>query len=213
MSDKNSQNPLSGLGKDAKVVSAASIPEDANKSLPEGDAADGVVKPVPASVAPTNPPPGVVQDDNKPSNDHGQADPENNEISEFDESKKQAVSGADFFPTTMAEGPIDPEIIASFTSHPVNNFRLGKYQFTDGVLNFTDSKKLAKFEELLDDLPPAERNRVKKLDLEAAKRISAEFQANQPKATTSTDSSVGERGIKTKVGTGALDDGNGGKIK
>lgn len=211
MSDKNSQNPLSGIGKAAQK--GKPIPEDANKSLPEGGGSDGVVKASPASVAPTNPPPGVVQDDNKPSNDHGQADPENNEISEFDESKKQAAS-ANSFATTLAEGAVDNDVIASFTSHPVNNFRLGKHQFTDGVLNFTDSKKLAKFEELLEDLPPAERNRIKKLDLDAAKRISQQFQAQQPKATTTTDSSVGERGMKPKVGTGVLGkDGNGGEVK
>lgn len=91
-----------------------------------------------------------------------------------------------------------------FTSHPIENFRVGRFRFTRGQLALSP-EDAAEFEELLESLPAVERMRVRKIDLAAAERISQEFLATQARTTKQIDSSTGER-AKPVVGTGKLGD-------
>ena len=91
-----------------------------------------------------------------------------------------------------------------FTSHPIENFRVGRFRFTRGQLALSP-EDAAEFEELLESLPTVERMRVRKIDLAAAERISQEFLASQARTTKQIDSSTGER-AKPVVGTGKLGD-------
>lgn len=211
MSDKNSQNPLAGKAK--PLDSAASKPEDAHKSLPETNPG-ATVTPTAVAANPVIPPEGVVQDDNKPSNDHGQADPENSEISEYDESLKQSAS-ANLGISVAAEADEDAGVVARYTSYPIQKYRVGKdFVFDKGVLTLRSQEAADKFAEVLENLPEIERSRIKKLDLAGAREISKKVQASQPGATKTTDSSVGDRGLKPKVGTGELGkNGQTGEVK
>lgn len=91
-----------------------------------------------------------------------------------------------------------------FTSHPIENFRVGRFRFTRGQLALSP-EDAAEFEKLLESLPTVERTRVRKIDLAAAERISQEFLATQARTTKQIDSSTGER-AKPVVGTGKLGD-------
>lgn len=199
MSEKS---PLAGLGKNNQPASAASIPEDANKSLPETVGKD-TVKVTPKSpdeANPVIPPAGVVQEDNRSSNDHGQADPDATAISEYDESKRQARGMTDFDQLAPGIGDTSTEDGETcYTSHPIQRYRLGKYRFEKGVLKLK-GKEVAKFEELLDELPETERHRIKKLDVAGAERIARANMAKMGGATKQIDSTVGDRGEKAKTG-------------
>lgn len=93
-----------------------------------------------------------------------------------------------------------------YTSHPIENYRIGRFRFTKGLLRL-DGKDAEEFDKLLAAQPPQDQARVRKLDVAAAEAIVRERLANQrPGATKSFDSSIGERAEK-KVGTGALGDG------
>lgn len=93
-----------------------------------------------------------------------------------------------------------------YTSHPISNFRVGRFRFDKGLLRL-DSDDASEFEALLKTLPPTESSRVRKLDVEAAERIVRQRMASAPGATKSIDSSIGERpDLSASVGTGRLGD-------
>jgi hypothetical protein len=96
---------------------------------------------------------------------------------------------------------------ARYTSHPITNFRVGRFKFDKGQLALDNADEVAEFEKLLDSLPPVEKMKVRKIDIAAAERISAEYRAAQGGPTKNTDSSTGERATP-KVGTGKLGDNN-----
>lgn len=203
------------------LESGAHKPEDAKKSLPESNPDKPVTVTATAETIAkqaTNPPPSVVQEDNVGSNDHGQADPRNNEISEFEASRLQTDPFIDItLNPAIAAAAINPsEGAVSWTSHPIANYEVGpKFVFVNSVLTLTDADDIAEFEEVLEDLPESERHRIKKLDVSAAERISRAVQGAQGgKATKQTDSTIGDRGEKAKVGTGELGvNGNTGEVK
>lgn len=196
------------------VTSAAHIKEDANKQLPETDAEKA--KPAltledkdPSTQAKV--PPSVVQEDNIPSNDHGAADPRNNEISEYDESLKNAA---------LAEAPVtitgaeSGEVI--YSSHPIANYKVGqRFKFENSVLRLSKAKDIEDFQKVLDDLPESERMKIRKLDVAGAERISRDVRAaGGPLTTKQTDSSTGDRGPKPQLGKGDLKDSpNGGAVE
>src|SRR3546814_6111414 len=74
-----------------------------------------------------------------------------------------------------------PEVIMTFSSHPIMNFSLAGFQFTKGTLQFRagDEERLAAFEKLYDSLPPMEKNRIKKIDVAAAEKLLAELKAKE----------------------------------
>src|SRR3546814_7120416 len=91
-----------------------------------------------------------------------------------------------------------PEVIMTFSSHPIMNFSLAGFQFTKGTLQFRagDEERLAAFEKLYDSLPPMEKNRIKKIDVAAAEKLLAELKAKEGGPTQKIDSTVGERESK-----------------
>lgn len=97
------------------------------------------------------------------------------------------------------------EPIATYTSHPIARYRLGGFKFENGLLKLGTEDEVAKFEALLEALPPSEQIRVKKVDLAAAEAIVRERLATQGRTTQQVDSTVGERaGNAPKIGKGDL---------
>lgn len=192
---------MAGINKTPSgIPSGANKPEDGDKSLPESNekgtqkaqAIDPTAAAEQAKVAP-----GVVQEDNIPSNDHGTADPRNNERSEYDESLMNVASVE--LPVQVT-GVEDGEV--AYSSHPIANYAVGKFKFDNGVLKLSKREDIDEFEKVLDDLPESERIRIRKLDIEKAEAISREVRGKSgPRSTQQTDSSVGDRGEKTKSGT------------
>lgn len=98
-----------------------------------------------------------------------------------------------------------PNVIATFSSHPVQNFRIANFQFEKGVLKFEEGQEesLEKFEKLIASLPIVERKRIQKIDVEAAEKLIEKLRAESGGATQKIDSTVGERANKPKA-TGNL---------
>ena len=98
-----------------------------------------------------------------------------------------------------------PIVLATFSSHPVQNFRIANFQFEKGVLKFEEGQEesLEKFEKLIAALPIGERNRIQKIDVEAAEKLIEKLRAKSGGATQKIDSTVGERVNKPQA-TGNL---------
>lgn len=98
------------------------------------------------------------------------------------------------------------------TSLPIMNFKIGRFQFTRGVLNLFEDKDVTDFRALVKTLPPADRNQLKIVDREAAEAM---VRPIEPGATKQFDSSVGRHGDTIgggeTVGTKPLDPGVGGQ--
>jgi len=92
----------------------------------------------------------------------------------------------------------------TYTSHPIQRFRMGKFRFEKGMLVLTDSAEIAEFEACLEALPQTERIRIKKIDLAAAEKISEEIRKTVGGATQQTDSTIGDKPTAPKQGTGDL---------
>lgn len=91
-----------------------------------------------------------------------------------------------------------------WSSHPILNYRLGKFHFEKGLLRL-NSDDAAEFEKARSEQPISEQNRTRKLDVAAAERLVRETRQREPKVTSQTDSSSGERTDNTKaVGDGDL---------
>jgi hypothetical protein len=95
-----------------------------------------------------------------------------------------------------------------YSSHPIMNYKVGRFQFEDGLLTLKDDEDVKEFEKLLDNpkFPRSERARIKKLDLSAAEAQSRAVRANQPKASKSIGSESGDRDPGKQVGKGTLGD-------
>lgn len=196
-----------------KIPTGAHKPEDAGKEL--GETQDAKID-VAASAetianATVGVPAGVVQEDNIGSNDHGQADPRNNERSEFEESRAMSPrTDLDVFLnpaiSAAANAPADGQV--SFTSHPIANYRVGKkFKFTNGVLTLTKPADIEEFRAILEDLPESERHKIRELNVAAAEKISRKIREEQgTRATKQIDSTTGERAEGPKTGSGRLED-------
>lgn len=103
-------------------------------------------------------------------------------------------------PEIVEEAQRRPEPLATYTSHPVQNFRIATYQFEKGVLKFEEGEEesLEGFEKLLESLPLIERQRIKKIDIEAAEALIEKLKAESGGPTQKIDSTVGERVNKPK---------------
>lgn len=69
-----------------------------------------------------------------------------------------------------------PEDSKTFSSHPIQRFKLGRFQFDRGTLTLSGDD-LSEFEKLLnsDKLPARDRNVVKEIDRESAERAAQRF--------------------------------------
>lgn len=93
-----------------------------------------------------------------------------------------------------------------YSSHPIMNFRVGRFQFEKGLLTLTDSEDAETLEKLLKTMPMTESIKVKKLDPEGAARLVLQNRA-RPAATKGFDSATGERASDAdgqRVGVGDL---------
>jgi len=67
-----------------------------------------------------------------------------------------------------------PQGTVTFSSHPVGAFKVGRFQFTNGQLILTTAEA-QEFESLLERMPPRDRNRVRKIDRQAAEKMAERF--------------------------------------
>jgi len=94
-----------------------------------------------------------------------------------------------------------------YTSHPIRNWKIGKFKFVDSLLTLEDEESEKEFLEIIDskNFPKRDRHGIKKLDFAAAELISKQVQESKPKVTQVIDSSVGARaGDAPKIGLGDL---------
>lgn len=71
-------------------------------------------------------------------------------------------------------GIAENEEQVTYSSHPILNYKLGRFQFVKGVLKL-DAEDAAAFDELLEKQPPREKARVKKIDRDAAERVAKRY--------------------------------------
>jgi len=88
---------------------------------------------------------------------------------------------------------------ALYTSHPIQNFGIGPFQFEKGILRFTgdepDGLTHDVFENLLDTMPAVDRNAIRKIDQSAAERLIEEHRMTQGGATKQFDSGAERQAI------------------
>lgn len=129
-------------------------------------------------------------------------------------SQVNAIDAANPAPQPPA-GVVQEDNIASglneseraWTSHPIANYAVGDFRFENGILRLDDPEKIAEFEKLLEDknFPASERHRIRELDVKGAEAISRKIRSEQGgNATKQSDSTIGERAVAPKTGTGDL---------
>lgn len=69
-----------------------------------------------------------------------------------------------------------------YTSHPVQRFSIGEWEFEKGLLEFESEEAAAAFEAVLSQMPKVERNHIRKIDTSVADRVARAHIANQTKA-------------------------------
>jgi hypothetical protein len=106
--------------------------------------------------------------------------------------------------TATTEEPESEPVLARYTCHPIQRYQVGGFQFENGLLELRAPEEVESFEKILDQLPLAERHRIKTVDVEAAERFVREMLARNGGATQGIDSATGERAINNQVGTGTL---------
>lgn len=86
--------------------------------------------------------------------------------------------------------------IATFTSHPIRNLRLGLHQFENSTLHFFEQEALDEFEKMLGDQPPQIKSQIKKIDVAAAESIAKEFLGSMTRGieTSGTGLKTGQTG-------------------
>lgn len=94
-------------------------------------------------------------------------------------------------------------VLATYSSSPISNYSVGRFQFENGLLTFKDDDRedLEEFEAIINgkNFPIIERNRLVKIDVAAAERLIADARRTQGGATQAIDSTVGERVNKPKA--------------
>jgi hypothetical protein len=104
-----------------------------------------------------------------------------NVVTEF---ANQAVAGN----VTDVDRPAGQVI---FSSHPIQNFSIGRYSFENGQLTL-EADEVADFESFINKLPPADRMQIKKIDLGAVDAIVEQRAA----ATKQIDSGAGRAAME-----------------
>lgn len=97
---------------------------------------------------------------------------------------------------------------AIYSSHPIANYRVGRFQFENTVLDFNapkyDADDESEFKDILAKMPPIEQNRVKLLDVGLAEEQVRRVLASKALVTQTTDSSHGRD--PRDVGTGSVEE-------
>ena len=103
-----------------------------------------------------------------------------------------------------AESVAEDTVLARYTSHPIQRFTVGRFQFENGLLTLRTADEVAEFDSVLKDLPLSEQYRIKAVDLAAAENLARIHLANSGGVTQAIDSATGERNPNNQVGTGEL---------
>lgn len=77
-----------------------------------------------------------------------------------------------------------------WTCAPIQQLKMGRFQFKKTLLKLSNAKDIEDFEKLLNSQPERERSRVKTISLAVAKKI---VEARIPTATKAFDSAAGRR--------------------
>lgn len=94
--------------------------------------------------------------------------------------------------------------LAIFTSHPIVNYKVGKFKFEKATLNLYSETDVMDFSKLVASLPAGERQRIKKVDLQAAEAIAKQILESQGKASQAIDSTTGDRAPPPAKPVGSL---------
>lgn len=105
----------------------------------------------------------------------------------------------------LAKSAKAAEEAVNFSSHPIVNFQVGRFQFKKSMLTLSAADAV-ELEELLETMPPMEASRVHKLDVAAAEALVRKRLEVFAGATKQIDSSIGERAPPPAVGIGKLGD-------
>lgn len=107
----------------------------------------------------------------------------------------------------VIESQAEPEKAkALYSSSPLQNFKVGRFQFNKAVLTLDGADDIAEFKALLAKLPARERNQIKTISVALAESM---VRPVEPSLTRLFDSSVGRQresiaGTQT-IGTEAID--------
>lgn len=84
--------------------------------------------------------------------------------------------------------------VVRYSSAPIQNYRIGRYVFQNGLLELSESDAEA-FDKLIATLPVREQATIKKVDLDAANKIGEQFLATQRTRGVDTSDSGAERRV------------------
>lgn len=98
--------------------------------------------------------------------------------------------------------------VTRYSSHPITKYKVGRFQFVNGLLELRKPEDVKDFERVLEQLPRSERIRLKKLDLSAAEAQVRAVKAASPHVSRAIDSASGDRGPDKPIGRGDLHDSN-----
>lgn len=93
-----------------------------------------------------------------------------------------------------------------WSSHPIQRYTVGRFQFEKGLLTLTEEADIEDFQATYDSLPVYEKARLQKIDVAAAERIVQQYLNGSGSATKGIDSSTGDRAPNNQTGTGRLED-------
>lgn len=111
---------------------------------------------------------------------------------------KQPISAAQILAESQAAtqgGTMDAEAV--FSSHPIQNFSLGRFQFENTLLRLHSAEDVAEFRKLRDKLPIYEQNVVKEIRSDVVDEIVEQRIASmRANVTQNFDSSVGRAAME-----------------
>lgn len=190
----NLNKPADGA-EQAKAEAAAKENAAATQTAASGEAAAGLEKAI-ESADSANPLTPTIDGNDAPNNAGG-IDPIRAVVESEDLEGNTRVVEVD------GSTPVGDDVLATYSSSPINNLSVGRHQFENGILSFKrgDEEDLEEFEKILNDknFPIQERVKIVKIDIGAAERLIADARASQGGATQAIDSTVGERATKPKA--------------
>ena len=93
--------------------------------------------------------------------------------------------------TTTEATSVAEETLTIYNSQPIMRLSVGEFEFKDGILKLS-AEQAEVFDSILASMPLIERNRVVKIDLEAANELISQL---IPAATQNNDSSAGRAAL------------------
>ncbi len=190
----NLNKPADGAEQD-KAEAAAKENAAVNQTAASGEAAAGIEKAIETADT-ANPLTPTIDGNDAPNNAGGPLD-----------STTAVVEGETVEGETVAVevdlATMQSDVLATYSSSPVNNYGVGRFQFEKGLLTFKkgDEDDLEEFEKIINgkNFPVVERNRLVKIDVAAAEKLLADLRKSEGGATQAIDSTVGERVNKPKA--------------